>query len=149
MKKYVFIAFLALATACMNSCKVSDCKCPEHHVQTETIDLHVKKSAWNFDNSLQAFYCRFDVEELTTKVYNYGEVSINHEYNSGTPDAYQVALPETLYKETVIGEQPYYFSEHIDYAYGVGFVEVMVTISDFYYEDFTPEEMYFRLQLTW
>ena len=94
------------------------------------------------------YYCHFDVPELTTDIYNYAEVSVNREYNTGSSKAYQVALPETTYQRTVINNQDYFYQQHIDYAYGVGFVEVFLTISDYFY-DFHPEAMTFRLQLTY
>ena len=100
------------------------------------------------------FYCHFDVPELTVRAYKYGEVSINREYNSGTSNAYQVALPETTYLSEDLddgngGTTPYYYQQHIDYTYGIGFVEIFCKISDFYYEGFTPDAMVFRMQLTY
>ena len=50
-------------------------------------------------------------------------------------------------KDSIINT--FYYQQHIDYIYGVGFVEVDLTISDYIYGDFTPESMLFRLQLTY
>ena len=96
------------------------------------------------------FFCHFTVDMLTAEVYNYGEVSVSREYNSGTNKAYQVALPETSYKVEQDGENKFYYAQLVDYAYGVGFIEVFYTISDYFYpEGFTPEGMVFRAQLTY
>ena len=122
----------------------------------KTVDLVVKQSNWDFDNKANMFFCHFDVPEITEQVYNYGEISVNREYNSGKNNAYQVALPETTYKmEEELNDagevvNTFYYQQHIDYAVGVGFVEVFCTISDFFYPaDWTPEAMLFRLQLTY
>ena len=160
MRKYLFICLLALA-ACMGSCTY-----PTYHntyitedskFNKKTVDLVVAQDKWTFDETVNQFYCHFDVEELTEQVYNYGEVSVSHEYNSGKNNAYQVALPETTYKmeEDVDTDgkptgNKFYYQQHLDYAYGVGFVEVFCTISDFYYEEgWTPDPMLFRLQMSY
>ena len=150
MKKYVFICLMALIGIAMTSCQGNEpCK-----FNKQTVDLSVKQSQWEFDDSANMFYCHFDVPAITANVYDYGEFSIHREYYSGTQKAYQVALPETTYKYEDIdnGDGTYstvYYQQHLDYAIGVGFVEVFCTISDFYYEGFTPEAMLFRLQLTY
>ena len=149
MKKTIFICLLAVVAMGWTSCQSQDA--PKHK---KTIDLNVNQSQWDFDNSANMFFCHFDIPELTAQVYDYGEISVNHEYNSGTAKAYQVALPETVYKTEDLDNgdgttSPYYYQQHIDYAYGVGFVEVFVTISDFYYEGYTPESMVFRMQMTY
>ena len=150
MKKYVFICLMALIGIVMTSCQTNEpCK-----FNKKTVDLNVTQDKWKFDDGANMFFCHFSVPEITAQVYNYGEFSIHREYNSGTNNAYQVALPETTYKSEDIdnGDGTYstvYYQQHIDYIIGVGFVEVFCTISDFYYEGFTPEAMVFRLQLTY
>lgn len=123
----------------------------------KTIDLTVTSAQWDFDQSANMFFCHFDIPELTENVYNYAEVSVSHEYNSGKNNAYQVALPETIYKveeEVDTDGKPtgnkFYYQQHLDYAYGVGFVEVFCTISDFVYpEGWTPDPMLFRMQMSY
>ena len=149
MKKYVFISLLALVAMVFTGCHSEDA--PQHK---KTVDLVAYSNSWTFDNGANAFYCHFDVPEITSKVYNYGEFSVNREYNSGTPRAYQVALPETTYLQEEVddgagGTTMVYYQQHLDYAIGVGFVEVFCTISDFYYDDFSPDAMLFRLQMTY
>ena len=150
MKKQLIMCLMALLLVCLAGCQSN---APQ--VKKQTIDLEVKKNKWSFDEKMGFYYCQFDVPELTSTVYNYGEVSVSREYNSGTRDAYQTALPETKYlvenevdeKDSIINT--FYYQQHIDYIYGVGFVEVDLTISDYFYGDFSPESMIFRLQLTY
>ena len=110
----------------------------------------MQQADWQFDEETKQFYYHFEVPEITEDAYNLGQWSISREYNYGTADAYQVALPLSSYMtDTVQVESTVNYSQHLDYAVGVGFVEVFLTISDFYYDDFTPEAMLFRLQLTY
>ena len=156
MKKYLFICLLALA-ACMGSCTYPTYVTEECKFNKKTVDLVVTQDKWTFDEGANMFFCHFDIPELTEQVYNYGEVSVNREYNSGTKNAYQVALPETSYKVEYKNDEntgevlnTFYYAQHVDYAYGIGFVEVFYTISDFFYpEGEKPEGMLFRLQLTY
>ena len=149
MKKYVFISLLALVALVFTGCQSADA--PQHK---KTVDLVANASSWSFDDGANMYYCHFDVPEITSKVYNYGEFSVNREYNSGTPRAYQVALPETTYLQEEVDDghgtiSVINYQQHLDYAIGVGFIEVFCTISDFYYEGFSPDAMLFRLQMTY
>ena len=151
MRKYLFICLMAVAAMSFTACNNN-----EPQMRKRTVDLIVRTNDWGFDKSTNQYFCHIDVPELTERVYNYGEVSVNHEYNSGTKNAYQVALPETSYKveyETDANDSiinTFNYAEHIDYIYSVGFVEVFYTISDYFYpEGFVPEGMLFRLQMTY
>lgn len=144
---FVFAALLLLFTGCES--KQEPCQ-----FNKKTIDLVVNQKDWSFDNDTHQFYCHFDIEELTANVYNYGEVSVSREYNSGTKDAYQVALPMSLYMVEEVddgqgGTSYIYYTQHIDYRVGIGYVEVQLTNSDYAYADEKPESMIFRLQLTY
>ncbi len=150
MKKYLILSVFALVTFVFSACQSNE-PCRFHK---ESIELVVNQNMWEFDSSANMYYCHFNVPEITSDVYKYGEWSINREYNSGSKNAYQVALPETTYKSEEIDNgdsttSTVFYQQHIDYAVGVGMVEVFCTISDFYYEGFTPESMIFRLQLTY
>ena len=161
MKKYFFMCLVGVAALGMTSCR--DCDCRHDQISNtcyfnkQTIDLEARTTDWEFDSGANMYYVHFNLPELTSTIYNYGEVSINREYNSGTPSAYQVALPETTYRvDTVYSDPsdpataaPVYYQQHLDYIYGVGFVEIYCTISNFYYGGFSPEEMRFRMQLTY
>ena len=150
MKKYLFICLMAVVVTGMMSCSNDkECTCKPCQFRQQTLDLIVQQKDWTYDSNAKMYFYHFDVPELTSEIYNYGEVSINREYNNGTQNAYQVALPETTYQQTTVDGNPYYFQQHIDYAYGIGFVEICITISDFYYDDFTPTDMIFRMQMTY
>ena len=111
-----------------------------------TRDLNANAGDWQFDNSANMYFAHFDVADITNDVYKYGVITVSHEYTAQSAGSYLVALPETMYRETTVDDNPYYYQQHIDYAVGVGFVEIFITISDYYYDDFEPEAMKFRLQ---
>lgn len=147
MKKSIIISMLVLVSMAFTGCVNNTPDCRFHK---KTIDLICDQNEWSYDASANMFFCHFTVDMLTAEVYNYGEVSVSREYNSGTNKAYQVALPETSYKVEQDGENKFYYAQLVDYAYGVGFIEVFYTISDYFYpEGFTPEGMVFRAQLTY
>jgi hypothetical protein len=151
MKKVSFLFVFAALLLVFSGCESKQEPCQFHK---KTIDLVVNQKDWAFDNDTHQFYCHFDIEELTANVYNYGEVSVSREYNSGTKDAYQVALPMSLYMVEEVddgqgGTSYIYYTQHIDYRVGIGYVEVQLTNSDYAYADEKPESMIFRLQLTY
>ena len=158
MKKYIIICVMALAGLWLPSCTYNtytepsaggDCK---FHAFTKV--LNASASSWQFSSGANAYFAHFDVPDITSEVYQYGVITVSREYNSGTQDAYLVLLPETTYKTAEVDngdgtKGTVNFSQHIDYTVGIGYVEVWITISDFYYDDFTPEAIPFRLQVAY
>jgi hypothetical protein len=122
---------------------------PECRYHEKTIDLVVNQSEWKFDSQLKQYYVRFDLPEITAEVYDFGNFSVHREYNAGTPDAYQVALPQSVYMSEQVSNGIIYYTQHIDYRIGVGYAEIQVTNSDYAYDPYNPESMLFRLQLIW
>ncbi len=121
---------------------------------TTVLDLTLAQADWKFDENTNQFYYHFEVPEITSSIYNAGQWSICREYNKGTVDAYQVALPtscfmtDTLYNNPVVN-----YTEHIDYRVGIGYVEIQLTNSDHVYlQDLSgkyikPDDMDFRFQI--
>ena len=139
--KVIFISLLAAVSLCFVACN------NEPKLKKKTRDLEVLANQWDFEKSANMYYCHFNVPEITSDVYNYGEVSVSREYNYGTRDAYQVALPETTYKSaTSEATTVVYYTQHIDFRIGVGYVDIQITNSDYMYGQENPETMHFRLQ---
>ena len=159
MKKYLLIGLVAMMGLGMMSCSGSSCDCKHEPVlpsqfNKKTIDLVVNQQEWKFDNDTKQFYAHFDLPELTSDIYNYGNYSLHREYNTGKKDAYQVALPESSFRVEEIddghgGTQNIYYTQMVDYRVGVEYVEIQVTNSDYSYGAANPESMVFRLQLTY
>lgn len=149
MKKHLFIGLVAMLALCLVGCESKE----QQEFNKLTLDLHVDQADWQWDNDNLQFYYHFDVPEITWQIYDYGNWSISREYNYGTNDAYQVALPQSVYMvEEVEDEETHekynvYYTQHIDYAVGAGWVEIILTNSDYMYASDNPATMHFRLQL--
>ena len=149
MKKIIISCLIALVGFSLTGCVVKNTE-PTCYFHQKTIDLVCNADEWSFDNTLNMYYCRFTVDALTKDVYNYGEISINREYNSGTTNAYQIPLPETTYMVEQDGDNTFYYAQHVDYIYGVGYITIYFTMSDYFYpSNFTPGALVFRAQLTY
>lgn len=120
------------------------------------LDLTIAQADWQFDQQTQQYYYHFNLSEITADIYDNGHWTISREYNKGTTEAYQVALPMSCYMTDTLYNNPVvYYEEHIDYRVGVGYVEIQLTNSDHLYlqdlsgEFIKPEDMMFHLQLTY
>ena len=124
-----------------------------------TVDIPVAANEWTYDSDTRQYFVHVPVEALTADVYNFGDVTIFHDYHHGTQSAFMVTLPETTYEEIYLDngdgtQSPYNYQQHIDYAIGIGFVEIIITISDFVYDATLPnayfvQDAMFRMQLTY
>lgn len=121
----------------------------------ETIDLTVNQSDWKFDEQTAQYYCRIEVPQITSDIYNYGQFTICREFNYGKADAYQVPLPMSMFLSEIIpAESVVHYTQHIDYRVGIGYLNVQLTNSDYLYtfegnKPIPPEGMKFRLVLTY
>ena len=123
-------------------------------VDSQVVVLVANQDNWIFDEPTQQYYTRFDAPEIPVEVFEGGQWSINRLYNMGTADAFQVPLPMSCFMtDTLINTQVIYYTEHLDYRVGVGYVELRLRNSDhLYFTDPSgnirlPENMDFRLQL--
>ena len=152
MKKYVFFLLLTTIlfslTGCQNEC----------YYHSKSIYLDVAQSEWKFDKDQQQFYAHFNLNQITSDIFNYGNYTLHREYNTNTKDVYQVGLPQSLYlwenvTEADGSEVTVYYQQLVDYRVGVGYVEIQVTNSDYFYPEdasgnkINPEAMVFHLQL--
>lgn len=156
MKKYVFIFVSVLLLGTMlTGCYYNGGSSAECKFHTKTIKMQVASNEWQFDQNEQRWYCHFKRSDITSSIYQYGSWTISREYNSGTNTAFLVALPESVYKTEVINNAPVYYTQHIDYAVGIGWVEITLTNSDHIYAEDTqgyliaPEAMTFVMQITY
>lgn len=150
MKKSLFTILLVAVLFGLNSCNNNEpCR-----FNKKTIDLPVAWNEWKFDDVNLQFYTHFNIDAITADVYNYGNYSLHREYNSGKKNAYQVALPQSVFMVDSLGNgEVAYYTQHIDYRVGIGYVEIQVTNSDYFYPTdgqgnlYAPDDMNFRLEL--
>lgn len=164
MKK--IFAFIALAVIVLIS---TSCEGPAGRdgrdgrdglVNFKIIDLEVRKYQWQYSNlqNNNYFVAEFDMPEITKYIYDNGMVQVYREYNTDTSDAIQLLLPSTRHIEYDYEVEDDdnlhwgFYTETIDYEYGVGLLNVYFTASDFAYElDDTiyPEDMHFIVRIMW
>ena len=126
----------------------------------ETYDVHIDASDWQYTNFTAVglpsinnyFYYKVDMPEITSSVFNKGEVQAYIVYNKHTPQAFKHILPYVRhYEELLSNGQWNYFTETVDCIYGIGWVEFNYSASDFayeYYENINPTDMDFTIAVT-
>ena len=126
---------------------------PGQKMIVNTLDLTVLQKDWKFDNATLQYYYRFDVPEIDNYAYNYGAINVYREFDFNTSHPYQQVLPVSWHLtdtivDTVMGDTIVdYYTQTIDYLYGVGYLDVQLTNSDYIYPKQNPETMRFRLQI--
>lgn len=152
MKKFLFFALIV----CMTSCIVNSddpCTCIPG-TTSKTITVRVKASDWQYSDlgNNNYFYAGVDVPEITEHVFNRGEVKaylVKDRNNSYY--ARKHVLPYVMHKEDYINGNWVFYTETVDFTYGIGWAEFNFRASDFAYEeslDINPEEMEFDIVIT-
>lgn len=121
------------------------------------LDMQINSNEWNYSNlpNNNYFIGTFDVPEITKAIYDNGTVLVYRELDWGSKNAVQQILPYSRHHEYLLDESTQtwgLYTETVDYEYGVGFVNIFYTASDFEYEvdnSIVPETMHFRLVITW
>lgn len=116
----------------------------------DIVIVNVPENSWKYSGLVDNnFFCAtVDVPELTEEAFDYGIISMYRTYNYDKSDASQIALPYVRLNEELVGKDYVFYTETIDYEYGIGWVKIYYTVSDFIYEidpSFNPQAMQFRL----
>jgi hypothetical protein len=146
MKKFLFFALIL----CMASCTVVE----QPSTTMKTITVRVKATDWKYSNqgNNNYFYAGVDVPEITSAVFEKGEVKaylVKDRYDSHY--ARKHALPYVMHKEDYINNNWIFWTETVDFTYGIGWVEFNFRASDFAYEEdvnINPEAMEFDIVIT-
>ena len=90
--------------------------------------------------------------EITSSVFNDGEVQAYIVYDKHSSQAFKHLLPYVRHYEELLANGTWnYYTETVDCVYGVGWVEFNYRASDFAYEDnvnINPNDMDFTIVLT-
>ena len=146
MKKILFFALLL----CMASCTVVE----RPSTTMKTITVRVNANDWRYTDmsNNNYFYVSVDVPEITNLVFEKGEVKaylVQDRYNNYY--ARKNLLPYVLHKEEYVNGNWVFFTETVDFTYGIGWVEFNFRASDFAYEEnvnINPEAMEFDIVIT-
>lgn len=146
MKKFLLFALVL----CMASCTFVE----RPGTTMKTITIRVKAADWKYTNqgNNNYFYSGVDMPEITSSVFEYGEVKAYLVKDRG--DSYYArkhALPYVIHKEEYLNGNWIFFTETVDFTYGKGWVEFNFRASDFAYEEnlsINPEAMEFDVVIT-
>lgn len=126
----------------------------------ESYDVHIDASDWQYTNytsngtpfANNYFYCTVNMPEITSSVFNDGEVQAYIVYDKHSSQAFKHLLPYVRHYEELLANGTWnYYTETVDCVYGVGWVEFNYRASDFAYEDnvnINPNDMDFTIVLT-
>lgn len=119
----------------------------------KNIVVNVNKEHWQYtnNNNNNCFFATVDMPEITENVFDYGIVKVYRLYDFDSSNATQIELPYVRHKEeqNTAGDWIFY-TETVDYDYGIGKMTIYYTESDFNYEldqTFIPEAMQFRCSI--
>lgn len=151
-KSFFMLAILLMMTGCYQT----------NSPVLKTISVRVKANEWRYTHTQGTpseqynnnyFYAGFDVPEITTRAFDYGEVKAYLVKDRLSTDyARKHLLPYVMHKEELVDGQWIYYTETVDFTYGIGWVELNFRASDFAYEDnmdITPPTMEFDIVITY
>jgi hypothetical protein len=146
MKKFLLFALIV----CMASCTVVE----QPSTTMKTITVKVNATDWKYTDqgNNNYFYAGVDIREITNAVFEKGEVKaylVKDRYNSYY--ARKHALPYVMHKEEYLNDNWIFYTETVDFTYGIGWVEFNFRASDFAYEEnvnINPEAMEFDVVIT-
>lgn len=117
----------------------------------QVVLINVNQNMWAYssvaDNNY--YYATVDMPEITDNVFKKGCVKMYRTFNFGQKNASQIEMPYVRLAEEVYdnGDKVFY-TETVDYEFGVGSLSIFYTASDFLYEfdpaSFVPDDMQFR-----
>ena len=148
MKKILFLGIflLGMASCTFNSTTVGS--------TSKTVTVQVKDYDWKYtnDNNNNYYYCGLDLSSITRDVFDKGEVKAYLVKDRNDLNyARKHALPYVLHKEEYVDGNWVFYTETIDFTYGIGWVEFNYRASDFAYEldeNIHPQAMEFDIVIT-
>lgn len=149
MKK-VLISLLVLFTlaSCGNTYYVDGAK-------LETVPLRIDAHEWQYSNqdNNNYFFADFsEMYEINREVFDKGEVKVYLVTNKSTASAQKNPLPYSLHAEEYNGREWIFYTQTIDYAFGINWLRIYFSMSDFEYEvneSINPPAMDFDVVITY
>lgn len=115
----------------------------------KNIIINVNKEHWQYTNvnDNNYFFATVDMPEITENVFDFGVIKMYRVYDFDNTNATQIELPYVRHKEEFVNNGRVFYTETVDYEYGIQKLTIFYTESDFNYESdlsFIPEQMQFR-----
>ena len=109
----------------------------------------VESNRWILDGNPDAYgsyyYYRINIPQLTDYVYDDGSVVVYLDYS----DDVQAILPSTVNHGKDVNGYDYLWEERFDCEISPGYIDVLVTRSDFRTKDNRPDTYRFKVVLSW
>ncbi len=149
MRKSLFLLSIIAVSVFMTSCQGRDGR-DGRDVSYQIVQITVPQRSWNYswqgiDNY---FYASIDMPEITEAVFDGGIIKMYRTFDYETMDAYQIEMPYIRPHEYEYTENQWgFYTETVDYDFGIGNMYIYYRVSDFDYEldeSFVPEAMTFR-----
>ncbi len=125
------------------------------NLEMKTIEVHVRASDWQYSDMIDNnyFYCVIDMPEITSKVFNEGEVQAYRIFYDNNNEPFKHILPDVFHNKEIIDGETFLYTTTVDCLYGVGWLELNYRVSDFVYDegdyrDFAPKAMDFSIVVT-
>jgi hypothetical protein len=123
----------------------------------KTIPIRIEAHEWQYSNAdnNNYFFADFserEMYEINREVFDKGEVKVYLVTNKSTASAQKNPLPYSLHAEEYNGKEWIFYTQTIDYAYGVKWLRVYFSMSDFEYEineSINPPAMDFDVVITY
>lgn len=150
MKHSVFYILLCLCVGALCSCENEPEQVPvPSGPSMQIVNITVAQNQWGYSNQNDNnfFFATVDMPEITEAVFDGGLIKMYRTYNFTSANATQMEMPYVRVNETYANEQWYFFTETVDYDFGIGKMTIYYAASDFDYElneQFVPEPMTFR-----
>ena len=150
MKKILFFLLVSCMVSCINNSSTNI-----NGTTLKTINVSVPASKWQYSNlgNNNYFYAFVEVPEITKTIFDKGEVKaylVQDRHDNYY--ARKNLLPYVMHKETTdLNGDWIFYTETVDFTYGIGWVEFNFRASDFAYELNTainPEGMEFDVVIT-
>ncbi len=149
-KKILLLAAAAFAIFTVSSCK-KEYYVTEDGLQMSHIDYTIKSTDWQvqaLENGASWIYVQLDVPQIVKNVVDYGSVTVSRrlfdENNKTVWTPLPCVLPQALDYGT---ENEYLYSNYLDYEWGVGYVMVYYTATDFKLDEGGDPEMDLRVTI--
>ena len=116
----------------------------------DNVLIDVPRTSWEYSNIdyNNYFFATVDMPEITKTAFRKGLIKVYRVYDFDKDNGAQIELPYVRLNEEYIGDDYWvFYTETVDYEFGVGTMTIYYTVSDFNYEideSFVPEAMQFR-----
>lgn len=148
MKQVLFWFILGLTLTGCTYTTISD-------LEMETINVQVRASDWQYTDMIDNNYfrCVVNMPEITSSVFNQGEVQAYRIFYDQNNNPFKHVLPDVFHSKEVINGDTFFYTTTVDCVYGVGWLEFNYRVSDFAYDEgdyrkFAPGNMDFSIIIT-